>query len=80
VLIQHPDDTRSSITMFAAAMLSVGVATHHSDSDVGHKVGTEIEGAQRCDLQPASCTPVVLTAAKDDDWTAWGGAMRGVEK
>jgi len=80
VLIQHTDDTRSSITMFAAAMLSVGVATHHSDSDVGHKVGTEIEGAQRCDLQPASCTPVVLTAAKDDDWTAWGGAMRGVEK
>ena len=72
--------TRSSMTMCAAAMLSVGVATHLSDSHVGHKIGTVMQGEQSCDLQPENCTPIVLAAAKDDDWTAWGGAMRGVEK
>ena len=72
--------TRSSMTMFAAAMLSVGVARHLSDSDVGHTVGTEMQPARSCDLRPTSCTPIVLARAKDDDWTAWGGAMREVEK
>jgi hypothetical protein len=72
--------TPSRMTMFAAAMLSVGVATHVSDADVAHRVGTEMQWARGCDLQPANCGPIVLAAAKDDDWTAWGGAMRGVEK
>src|SRR5262245_60738705 len=72
---------RSRMTIRAAAtVLSVGVATQLSDKDTPHQRGAEVPGLQHCALELANCSPIVLAAAKDDDWTAWGGAMRGVEK
>jgi hypothetical protein len=72
---------RSRMTILAAAaVLSVGVATQLGETDARHKMGREMLGLQSCGLQLANCMPIVLVAAKEDDWTAWGGAMRGVEK
>jgi hypothetical protein len=72
---------RSRMTICAAVtVLSVGVATQLSEKDTPHQPGTEVRGLQHCAHEFANCRPIVLAAAKDDDWTAWGGAMRGVEK
>jgi len=70
---------RSRLTILAVAtVLSVGVATQLNEKDT--QPGAEVRGLQHCALELANCRPIVLAAAKDDDWTAWGGAMRGVEK
>jgi hypothetical protein len=69
------------ILLAAAAVLSVGVATQLSEQDSRQQPAAETRGLQGCALESANCRPIVLAAAKDDDdWTAWGGAMRGVEK
>lgn len=56
----------------AAAVLSAGVATQLGETDARHNVGAEALGWQSCGLQLANCMPIVLAAAKEDDWTAWG--------
>jgi len=68
----------SSMRLLAAAtVLSVGVATQLSEQDTRQQPVADMH----CTLELANCGPIVLAAAKDDDdWTAWGGAMRGVEK
>ena len=65
----------------AATVLSVGVATQLSAMDTRHQPAAEVRGLQDCAFELANCRPIVLAATKDDDdWTAWGGAMRGAEK
>lgn len=71
--------SRTSI-LAAAAMLSVTVATQVSASEAPYKVRTENQGGQSCSPEFTNCKPTVVAAAKEDDWTAWGGAMRGIEK
>jgi hypothetical protein len=72
---------RSKMTIFAAAaLLSVTVATQVSASEAPYMVGTEIQGGQSCSPAFTNCKPMVVAAAKEDDWTAWGGSMRGIEK
>jgi hypothetical protein len=64
----------------AATVLSVAVATQARASEAPDTAGTETQGGRSCSLEFANCKPMVAAAAKEDDWTAWGGAMRGIER
>lgn len=40
----------------------------------------KMQSAQSWEAGDLTCASVVRIASRDDDWTAWGGAMRGLEK
>jgi hypothetical protein len=68
----------------AAGVLSVGVgvAAPVVQRRVHRTATPPTQGLQSCNSATpySDCSLVLLISSKDDDWTASGGAMRGLDK
>lgn|GEM_PF-4091297 len=66
----------------AAAMLSASVAAPVVPQRLQHEAAPQLQGLQSC--QPgmtfSDCNLLIAASSKDEDWTAAGGAMRGLDK
>jgi hypothetical protein len=74
--------TRSTFAVVAGlAMLSAGALTQNNEPRAHHDAWA-MQATQACAAETltSDCKPVVAIASKDDDWTASGGAMRGLNQ
>jgi len=66
----------------SVAMFSLSTLAPVMGQPARHQTAAEVQGFRICDaemLRP-DCNLVVMASAKDDDWTASGGALRGLNK
>ena len=66
----------------SVAMLSASPLTPLKGQPTQHQAAAAVQGFRTCEagmLRP-ECNLVVMASAKDDDWTASGGALRGLNK
>jgi hypothetical protein len=70
------------MVVVAAGVLSVGVAAPVAQQRVHRTATPPTQGLQSCNSATpySDCSLVLLISSKDDDWTASGGAMRGLDK
>jgi hypothetical protein len=66
----------------AAGVLSMGVAATVAQQRVHGPATLPLQGLHSCNSATpyADCTLVLASSRDDDDWTAAGGAMRGLDK
>jgi len=67
----------ASVVMLSASALAPLMA-----QPIRHQAASEVQGFPTCAagmLRP-DCNLVVMASVKDDDWTASGGALRGLDK
>ena len=62
-----------------AAIFSAGAVTHVIALRTPYGLCGEMLRFQTCaaGMLSSDCLQAAATSSKDDDWTAWGGAMRG---
>ena len=60
-----------------AAMLSAGSISHALGVPTSHGLVPEIQSSQSYEAGLRYWKPQLAAYSAKDDWTAWGGAMRG---
>src|SRR5262245_65280953 len=62
-----------------AAIFSAAAVTHVIGLRTPYGSCGEMHGFQTCasGMVSSDCLQAAAASSKDDDWTAWGGAMRG---
>jgi hypothetical protein len=60
-----------------AAMLSTGSISHALGVATSHGLVPEIQSSQSYAAGPSYWKPQLVAYSAKDDWTAWGGSMRG---
>jgi len=72
----------TKLLVAAAAMLSASVAAPAARQRLQQEVVPQRQGLQSC--QPgmtfSGCKRLVAASSQEQDWTAAGGAMRGLDK
>jgi hypothetical protein len=60
-------------------MLSAGAVTPLIEHRTPYEACAETQGLQGCEtvMLSSDYKQVAAASSKEDDWTAWGGAMRG---
>ena len=65
----------------SVAMFSAGALAPLMGQPTRHQTAPEVQGFRTCaEMLRSDCNLVVMASAKDDDWTASGGALRGLNK
>ena len=73
---------RHGMMVVATAMLSVSVAAPVVQQRMQHEAAPQMQGFQSCKpgMPFSDCNLIVAASSKEDDWTASGGAMRGLDR
>ena len=73
---------QTMMVVAAVGVLSVGVAAPVAQQRVQGAATPPLQGLHGCNSAPpyADCTLVLASSRDDDDWTAAGGAMRGLDE
>ena len=65
-----------NVVVALAVTLSAGAMTPLVGPPAPTALRAQMPAPTVCELAPSSCCQILRVAASEDDWTAWGGAMR----